>query len=58
MDIFYYTFPLTRQKCESFLPKHELLKNSNRKSITLFNVTDVKIEPSVEIEPAVLIEPY
>ena len=30
---------------------------SNRKSITLFNVTDVEIELAVEIEPAVLIEP-
>ena len=46
------------------LPKHELFKKSNRKSITLFNVTAVKIElpvvieHAVEIEPAVLIEPF
>ena len=39
-----------------FLPKHELILESNRKSIKLFNVTAVEIELAVEIEPAVLIE--
>ena len=36
-----------------FLPKHELFKKSNRKIITLFNVTAVEINLALEIEPAV-----
>ena len=35
------------QKCESVLPKQELFLKQNRKSIKLFNVRDVEIEPAV-----------
>jgi len=40
-----YTFPQTRQKCESLSPQHEPFLKSNRKSITLPNCRDAEIEP-------------
>ena len=51
MDIF--NIPRKLGKNVNLSPKHELFLKSNRKSITLFNIRDVEIEPPVlkEIPP-------
>ena len=51
MDIFNIFFRKLDKNANRFYLNMNFLKKSNRKRITLFNVTDVEIQLDVEIEP-------